>query len=95
MFVCYLVRFRCLDWFSVFGVWCVFLLCNKGLFVHVFVSLFLVFPYVVGFRCMYSVLYGLSVCFVVVLWRVFVCFCCLFANVFCSGSNTYDIAVRR
>lgn len=59
------------------------------------VSISLVFLYVVGFRCMYGVLYDFSVCFMVVLWRVFGCFCCLFANVFCIGSSTYNMAVRQ
>jgi len=55
----------------------------------------MVFMYAVGFRCIYGVLYDFSVCFMVVLSRVFAGFCCLFANVFYSGSNTYNIAVRH
>jgi hypothetical protein len=44
---------------------------------------------------MYGVLYDFSVCFMVVLWRVFGCFCCLFLDDFCSGNNTYNIVVRH
>ena len=42
-------------------------------------------------KCTYDVVDDFSVCFVVVLLRVFVCFCCLCADVFCSSSNTYQM----